>query len=267
MVDAAQRPYAAGHTMDRPSRRPTPTGKPAAPPATRATRAAAPPAAGSPVRLRESLLDKLRDRSWRAGDRLPTERALCDQFGLSRTAVRRVLGDLRARGLITQVVGSGTYVSTSVAQALSDMAVGQAAASTSPAELMGARVVLEPALIEMAIGNATAADFARMDVCCDEGEAAPTIEQFEFWDGQLHEAIADAAHNTFISGVFRQMNAVRAQGEWGMLKRRSATPERRADYEREHRALVAAVKARDVERARAQCMTHLLHVRWNLLGY
>ena len=75
------------------------------------------------------------------------------------------------------------------------------------------------------------------------------IEEFELWDGKLHEAIADAAHNAFISTVFQRMNEVRAQSEWGMLKRRSATPERRLDYQREHRELVAALKDRDGARA------------------
>lgn len=63
------------------------------------------------------------------------------------------------------------------------------------------------------------------------------------------------------------MNEVRAQGEWGMLKRRSATPERRLDYQREHRQLVAALKDRDGARAVQLCLEHLTHVRRNLLGY
>ena len=106
---------------------------------------------------------------------------------------------------------------------------GASPLATSPAELMSARLVLEPAIIAMVIGNATAADFDRMDDCCDKGEArGARIEEFELWDGKLHEAIADAAHNAFISTVFQRMNEVRAQSEWGMLKRRSATPERRA---------------------------------------
>ena len=62
------------------------------------------------------------------------------------------------------------------------------------------------------------------------------------------------------------MNLVRAQGEWGALKRRSATPERRRAYEREHRALVAALRDRDGELAGALCLAHLAHVRRNLLG-
>jgi len=217
--------------------------------------------------LRETILEKLRSRTWRAGHRIPTERALGEQFGLSRSTVRRVLQDLKRRRLITQTVGSGTYVSEHVHEALSEMMPAAGALAVSPAELMGARLVLEPAIIELAIGNATAADFARMDECNARAEAAQTLEDFEKWDAALHEAIADAAHNGFITGVFRLMSEVRQQSEWGVLKRRSATPERRLEYQQEHRDLVAALKSRDAARAKQLCMAHLVHVRTNLLGF
>lgn len=217
--------------------------------------------------LRDTILEKLQTRAWRAGHRIPTERALSEEFGLSRSTVRRVLLDFKRKHLITQTVGSGTYVAEQVHQALADLAPPPAAASVSPAELMSARLVLEPALIEMVIGNATAADFARMDECNRHAEAATTLEEFEKWDAALHEAIAEAAHNGFITGVFRLMNAVRSNSEWGVLKRRSATPARRVEYQQEHRALVAALKHRDAERARSLCVAHLVHVRTNMLGY
>ena len=217
--------------------------------------------------LRESILDKLDSRIWRAGQRLPTERALGLQFGLGRSTVRRVLQDLKRQRLITQTVGSGTYVAERAHEVLVELQRHDAVRATSPAELMAARLLLEPALIEMVIGNATAADFARMDVCNANAEAATTLEDFEHWDGELHETIAAAAHNGFIAGVFRLMNQVRAQNEWGVLKRRSATPERRLEYQQEHRALVAALKDRDAVRARALCLAHLVHVRTNMLGY
>jgi DNA-binding FadR family transcriptional regulator len=220
--------------------------------------------------LRENLLDQLKSHAWRPGQRLPTERELGAQFGLSRSTVRRVLQDFKRKRLITQTVGSGTYVSDEVHEALSAQALlapHGVAHAVSPADLMSARLLLEPALIEMVIGNATAADFARMDECNVRAEAATTLEDFEHWDGQLHEAIAGAAHNGFMASVFRLMSEVRATGEWGMLKRRSATPERRREYQHEHRALVAALKDRDAERARALCLAHLVHVRTNMLGY
>ena len=217
--------------------------------------------------LRETLLEKLRSRDWRAGHRIPTERALSEQFGLSRSTVRRVLQDLKRKRLITQTVGSGTYVADQVHEALAELALPVAALAVSPAELMSARLVLEPALVEMAIGRATQADFERMDECNRQAEAALTLEEFEKWDAALHEAIADAAHNSFISSVFKQMSELRRQGEWGVLKRRSATPERRLEYQHEHRALVAALKQRDADKARQLCLAHLVHVRANMLGH
>jgi len=217
--------------------------------------------------LKETILQNLRSRTWRAGHRLPTERAFSEQYGLSRSTVRRVLLDFKRKRLITQTVGSGTYVSERIHEALSELAPAGPAFAVSPSELMSARLVLEPALIEMVIGNATAADFARMDECNHHAEAAATLEDFEKWDAALHEAIASAAHNGFIANMFRLMNDVRSQNEWGALKRRSATPDRRLEYEHEHRLLVAALKERDAERARSLCVAHLVHVRTNMLGY
>jgi DNA-binding FadR family transcriptional regulator len=231
----------------------------------------------SSTALQEAILDNLKSRKWRAGHRIPTERSFSEQSGLSRAAVRRVLAGLKERGLITQTVGSGglitqtvgsgTYVSAHIAESLAAMAEGGPSPSASPAELMSARLALEPAIIEMVIGNANSADFERMHECCAKAEAATTLEDFERWDSLLHEVIADSAHNSFISGVFRMMNQARSDAEWGMLKRRSATPERRLDYQREHRALVDALQQRDAQRARELCVAHLVHVRTNMLGH
>lgn len=217
--------------------------------------------------LRQAILDQITSRQWRAGHRLPTERHLSEQYGLSRSTVRRVLQDFKRKQLITQTVGSGTYVADQVQEVLGVMRAQSSAQITSPSELMSARLVLEPAIIEMVIGNATGADFQRMDECNAKAECARTLEEFESWDAALHEAIAEAAHNSFILAVFRLMNDVRSQAEWGVLKRRSATPERRLEYQQEHRALVSALRERDADRAKALCMAHLVHVRTNMLGY
>lgn len=217
--------------------------------------------------LRNTIIESLRSGQIRAGDRLPTERAFCEQFQISRTSVRKVLLELKERGLITQTVGSGTYVTDQATQAIALLAVEAPALQISPAVLMAARLALEPAIIDMVIGNATAADFEQMESCCTKAEAALSDEEFELWDGLLHELIAQAAHNTLVTHVFKIMNQARAQGEWGMLKKRSLTPERRLAYQREHRALVQALKGRDPAMARTLAADHLLHVRRNLLNY
>jgi DNA-binding GntR family transcriptional regulator len=61
--------------------------------------------------------------------------------------------------------------------------------------------------------------------------------------------------------------AVREQSEWGKLKDRIVTPERRLRYQEEHRAIVGALKARDADRARDSIVAHLQHARRNLFEY
>ncbi|WP_416559691.1 FadR/GntR family transcriptional regulator [Limnohabitans sp. yimb22184] len=220
--------------------------------------------------FRASLLDQLHNGQWQVGERLPTEREFGEQYQISRSTVRKVLAEMKAQGLIAQTVGSGTYV-TDKAAAWTGPArsapAPEAAWQTSPAELMEARMALEPAIIEMVIGNATPADFEQMANCCDRAEAATSVEEFEVWDGMFHEVIARAAHNSFVAKLFKLMNQARAQGEWGMLKKRSLTPERRLSYQLEHRALLQALKARDPVQAKALAIEHLVHVRRNLLNY
>ena len=216
----------------------------------------------SQERLHEALLRGLRSGEWRPGHRLPTERQLSERYGIGRSAVRRVLARLKAQGLVRQTVGSGTY-----AHDVSGVEDSQRAAHISPSELMEARLVLEPAIVELVVRNATEADFVRMDRCCEEAEAAKTLEQFEHWDCELHEAIAQAAHNSLVLELFRSMGRARSEAEWGELKRRSVTAERRLHYQGEHRTIVSALRERHLELAMDCTRRHLVHVRQNLLGY
>jgi DNA-binding FadR family transcriptional regulator len=222
--------------------------------------------------FRNALLEQLQAGQWQAGDRLPTEREFSERHGISRSTVRKVLADMKAQGLIAQVVGSGTYVTEKAGglatrSPTAEAAHGSTERHTSPAELMQARMALEPAIIDMVIGNATQADFEQMEDCCARAEAATSVEEFEVWDGLFHELIARAAHNGFVSKLFKLMNQARTQGEWGMLKKRSLTPERRQAYQVEHRALLEAIRARDPVLAKTLATEHLVHVRRNLLNY
>jgi DNA-binding FadR family transcriptional regulator len=215
--------------------------------------------------LKEALLANLRNDYWRPGEKLPTERQMSETHGVGRSTVRRVLGQMKELGLITQMVGSGTYVSQDVSQKLPQPNVRDA--GISPAELMEARLIFEPGLIELVVRNGTSSDFDDIEECCRRAEAADTLEQFEYWDGAFHERVAGATHNNFVISVFTLINKVRERGEWGLLKKKSVTPERRDAYQKEHRALLAALRNRDAETARESILSHLINVRRNLFDY
>lgn len=213
--------------------------------------------------LKESLLADLRRARWRPGERLPTERQMCADHRLGRAAVRRALAEIKQLGLITQTVGSGTYVAKDAAGRLEPASL-LSSGTLSPATLMEARLVLEPALVDLIIRHATTADFTALERCCDQADAARTLDAFEHWDGEFHRSLVLAAHNSLLDSVFAQLSQARRTAEWGVLKKRSATPERRAAYGRQHRQLIAGLRERDAATARAALMQHLADVRDNM---
>ena len=217
-------------------------------------------------RIREFITSGATDGTLAPGARLPTERELARRFAVPRNAVRKTLAQLEAEGSITRHVGRGTFLAPRPGVGTAEVE-SDSVSNTSPAELMEARLRLEPALAELIATNATPADFERMEMCLGKAARATTLDEFELWDAALHKALAAATHNRFVIRVLDMVTAVRQQAEWGKLKDRIVTPERRIKYQEEHRDIVGALKDRDAERARTFIVTHLQHARRNLFGF
>lgn len=216
-------------------------------------------------RIRAFVLNAASAGALVPGAKLPTERELVRRFAVPRNAVRRTLAQLEAEGAITRHVGRGTFLALRSSPGAVEFAL-DSVAHTSPAELMEARLRLEPALAELIVTHATPADFERMETCLERAERAATLDEFELWDAALHQALAGATHNHFVIRVLDMATAVRQQAEWGKLKDRIVTPDRRIQYQIEHRGIVLALKARDAESARTAILAHLQHARRNLFG-
>lgn len=210
------------------------------------------------------LLEEIRSGRIPVGVKLPGERELSEQFDTSRGSVRRVLAALHEAGWITRAGGSGTFASRPAHENTPVESFELPAQQTSPAELMEARLLIEPLMPALIVRNATRADFERMHECLVKSEQAQALEEFEHWDAALHEALARATHNRFFLQVLDLTNRVRRQDDWGTLKRNSLTPQRRAEYERQHREIVAALEDRNAEQARNALVAHLAQIQRNL---
>lgn len=219
------------------------------------------------MRLRQYVVGGIDSGQLKPGERMPTERELVARFGTARSAARRTLAQLEAEGYITRTVGRGTFVARTEAEneidRLSTLLDGL---KVSPAELMDARLQFESRVVEMAVTHATADDFARMELCLDRAERGATLDEFELWDAALHQAIAAATHNRLVVAIFDLFTLVRQQAEWGKLKDRIVTPERRIEYQQQHRHLVKALRSRDADEARAAVVAHLDFAKRNLFG-
>lgn len=199
------------------------------------------------------------------GDKLPTERALAERFGIARNTVRSVLKALEEQGKIVRLIGRGTFVS-GPQRGLHGLD-RDVRLDASPAEVMEVRLMLEPAVAEAVVTRASGADLAHIETCLERAEAAHGWQEFEKWDSALHASMVRSTRNQFLIRIFERIDYVRSQAEWGKLKRRSLTEERRRAYQKEHRQIVEALRERDAALARELVVKHLRHVRRNLLGY
>jgi GntR family transcriptional regulator, uxu operon transcriptional repressor len=206
--------------------------------------------------------------------RLPAERELAVELGVSRSAVRHAMGVLEAQGRISREVGRGTFLRPGGASDRSGSTVGGTVGSAvsgghddfSPADVMLVRRMFEPQVMPLVVAWATARDFAEMDRCLDGGDHAPGFEEFEQWDAALHRTIVAASRSPLLVRLYSQVELARRGRVWGDMKRRSASPKHRAEYHRDHMEIVAALKSRDADGAVAAMRAHLARVSSHLLG-
>lgn len=227
------------------------------------------------LRLAELILARSADTGPRAGARLPTERQLSIDLGVTRSSVRTALALLEAQGHISREVGRGTFlraVPEPIPAAVRDApdetaqvrATGPVSADFAPADVMTIRRLLEPPAMVLVVAWATASDLKEMDRCLALGDRAATFEEFEACDLALHRCIMAASHSPLLATLYGAIEAARHGQVWGDLKRRSASPERRAQYQADHRTIVEALRSRDSAGAVEAMRAHLAKVQEHL---
>ena len=198
----------------------------------------------------EHLEGLIRSQELQPGDKLPTERQLESVLSCSRTDVRRALAQLTVDGRVVRHVGRGTFVAPPAAGAFTT-------AASSPSELMGARMAVEPCIVGAAAVRATPDDFAEMQRCLDGGDTTDVYEEFEAWDIALHRSFAVATHSAVITAMVDLLHTSRNDPVWGGLKRRSFSPERCVQYRQEHLEIVDALRDRNPQAAEGAMIRHL----------
>jgi len=193
--------------------------------------------------------------------RLPPERELCESLGVSRGELRKALAILESEGHLWRHVGRGTFIGQ---RPVDESDIGTLTSRTNPGEVMRARILLEPILAREAALNATAADIAEMRLCLKQSRQAETWRQYESWDNRFHRAVAQAARNTLMVGLFDTLNAVRRAVVWGRLRVNAKAPDRNHHSFAEHETIANAIEMRDVEGAGRAMRTHLESVERNL---
>lgn len=220
--------------------------------------------AGSPhrERLYEEIVSRVQARilsgELKPGDRLPAERELSAQLGVSRAAVREAIKSLKEKGLIDVVVGRGTFVTTlspdHVVDSISLLLQGQ---RQTLDHVHQAREILEIPIARLAARNRTPAHMFRFRDIIRRMEAIGEATQlFIDADSEFHLELARATGNPVLEVLSQTMLQMLHGERVFMVGFQGEIPGALAS----HRRILSAVERGDADEAARAMKDHLTHV-------
>ena len=205
------------------------------------------------------------------GERLPAERELAERLGVSRPSLRDALGDLQARGLLVSKAGSGVFVADVLGSAFSPALIQLFATHDEAVfDYLSFRRDMEGLAAERAARFGSDYDLQVIQAIFDKMEAAgnPAVsEEAAKLDAQFHSAIMDASHNVIMLHMMRSMFDLLREG---VFYNRRIMFQQHTSYEailEQHRAINAALQARDPASARTAVESHLDYVKQSLIDH
>ncbi|WP_165874126.1 FadR/GntR family transcriptional regulator [Rubrobacter taiwanensis] len=204
----------------------------------------------------ERLLEMISSGDYEVGDRLPPERVLVEQMGVSRTVVREALNLLENRGLVQVEHGRGAVVSANGARAVHEN-LGFLL-RTQPGtlwELMEMRKALEVEVAGLAAERASEEDIAAMRAALERmREKIHAPEGYVDADVEFHDLLARSAHNR----VFLMMIEPVAHLLLASRRMTGAQADNARRALRAHEAILERVEAGDAEGARREMREHMM---------
>jgi len=217
--------------------------------------------------LVEDIGGRIGARIVRPGEKLPTESAIMQAYGVSRTVVREALSRLQAAGLVETRHGVGTFVLDAPTPGLLRLDPADVPASVDALEVLELRVSLETESASLAAARRTEAHLQVMREALEQFAAAMAGQGDTVTpDFRFHYEIALATGNRYFADILRHMGTA-------IIPRTRITatrvaPEDQADYlhkvNREHAEIYEAIARQDADAARAAMRLHLTNSRERL---
>lgn len=210
-------------------------------------------------RVAQQILDLIKQDTWQAGDRLPTERELADAFNVSRTVIREAVKFLEAQGWLRVTTGSGIYVQNPSSELVSrslETYLELSGPNEYPQQLIEIRRILEIEMAGLAAERATDVQVARLTTYCQQMRASLTErDRLADLDFQLHTLLAEATQNelfkVLLAPLIDQLHDI-FQQTWAAYGDR---PIERIFQQ--HEAIVTAVANHDPQAARDAMIAHM----------
>jgi len=212
--------------------------------------------------IAEQILRMINSGRYPAGSKLPSERAITEQMGVSRPSVRQALQQLEFQGIVETLHGGGTIVKNITEREIQKpMEVFLGDDRQRVLELTEVRAYMEALSARQAAINRSEEELARIRYYLEEMEH--DLEEGEIRyeiDFKFHTEVAAAAHNTIflhlMSSIYQLINySIKIHREQMFVTRESQ--EKILNH---HLRIFKAIQNRDPDEAEAAMKEHLLFV-------
>jgi GntR family transcriptional repressor for pyruvate dehydrogenase complex len=204
--------------------------------------------------IAERLRDLIAESRLEPGDRLPSERELARQLGVSRTSVRQALASLRSLGLVDVRHGDGAYLMRSADEVVPTLTVEVLHVEADHPMVWEAREAIEVHAARLAASRRTSVDLLALNTAVEDMAAAISAgDDGTEGDSAFHRAIVLAAHNPLLEQLFASLQEAIDRTSAASLSISGRPPESL----RAHRAVLEAIGDRDAERAASEMTSHL----------
>jgi GntR family transcriptional regulator, transcriptional repressor for pyruvate dehydrogenase complex len=214
--------------------------------------------------LVQALSDRVRDGRLAAAAKLPTEAAIMEEFGVSRTVVREAISRLQAAGVVETKHGVGTFVVGLGDGSTFRIAPDQLGTLQDVIAVLELRIGVETESAALAAARRTPENLTSLRSALDAFASAVDEGRTAVGpDFQFHLEIARATQNHHFADLMTTLGGMmipRARLE----STQAVSPEQQAYLRRvnsEHESIFDAISRQDVEAARAAMRTHLANSR------
>ncbi len=201
-------------------------------------------------RVVAQILDMIKKGTLKVGDKLPNEMILAQQMGVSRGILRESLALLKSQGYITRKPKDGTYITEKVTMDMMTDGMQNSMKEASYRDLMEMREAFEQKVVRMVVAKATDQEIEELtDIV--QGKV-DTSDDFKA-DYYFHYRLAELSENTifmnFIVLYYDLINEITTQS--------FKEEKRRDEAQREHMAIIHALRSRDAKSASDAMAYHL----------
>ncbi len=209
--------------------------------------------------VEKSIREYIQSDNVKIGDKLPTERALCEKLNVGRGTVREAFRILHTKGFLELNPGRGAFVSSKVGFDRTDLANWFRDNEVQIKDCIDVRIAIEPLAVKLAIQKCTDKDIKKLrsiqtrSIQAVEQDDAAGLAQC---DELFHTFIIELSQNKFLIDLNKKLN-------YSLLNFRSKTfniPQNVQNFIPAHEAIIQAFEKRDEELGQKSLLNHLSYV-------